>query len=238
MTSVSVVTPVYGNAATLPELADRLAAALAGRPWRLRLVVDGSPDHSAVVARRLAAADDRIAVTELAVNGGQHQALARGLCDEADARAWVCLDADLQDPPEAVPVLVEHLLADERDAVFAGRRGTYEGRGRLITGRLHRALLARFTGLPADAGAFVALSPVARDAILRLRAPSIVVAIGVADLAVASVPVERARRTTGASAWPTRARLWQSARSLAWALRARAQQSHQSRAQRWTSVSV
>ncbi len=238
MTSVSVVTPVYSNAATLPELADRLAAALAGRPWRLRFVIDGSPDDSAAVARRLAAADGRIAVSELVTNGGQHRALARGLRDEAGAGAWVCLDADLQDPPEAVPMLVDHLLGEEFHAVFAGRRGAYEGRGRLLTGRLHRALLARVTDLPADAGAFVALSPVARDAILRLRAPSIVVAVGVAGLATASLPVERARRTSGTSAWLPRARLWQSGRSLVWASRARAHQRHRSRTQRWTNVSV
>ncbi|MGY1816866.1 hypothetical protein ACI79Z_05210, partial [Geodermatophilus sp. SYSU D00663] len=36
--------PVYGNEATLRPLAERLAAALAGRDWRLRLVVDASPD--------------------------------------------------------------------------------------------------------------------------------------------------------------------------------------------------
>ena len=135
-------------------------------------------------------------------------------------------------------MLVDHLFGEELDAVFAGRRGTYESRDRLASGRLHRALMARITGLPADAGAFVALSPDARDAVLRLRAPSIVVAIGVAGLAVASLPVERARRTSDTSAWRTRARLRQSGRSLAWALRAQAQRRHRSRTQRWTNVSV
>ncbi len=67
---VAVVVPVYGNAATLVPLADRLAAALAGRDWRLRLVIDASPDDSAAVAAGLAAAAPRIAVTVLAVNVG------------------------------------------------------------------------------------------------------------------------------------------------------------------------
>ena len=237
MSSVSVVAPVHGNATTLPELAHRVATALAGRSWRLRLVVDASPDDSAAVARRLAAADSRIAVTNLAVNVGQHKALARGLRDEAEARAWVCLDADLQDPPEAIPILVDHLLHGELDAVFAGRRGAYESRGRLAAGRLHRALLGGITGLPADAGAFVALGPVARDAVLCREGPSIVAAIGVAGVAVGSLPVERARRASGTSAWSSRARLWQSGRSVAWALKARARR-HGARSQRWTRVSA
>ena len=63
--AVAVVVPVYGNAATLRPLAERLAAALDGRDWRLRLVIDASPDGSAAVAAALAAEDPRIAVTVL-----------------------------------------------------------------------------------------------------------------------------------------------------------------------------
>ncbi len=73
---VAVVVPVYGNEATLRPLHARLAAALGGRHWRLRLVVDASPDGSLAVARSLAAGDPRVGVTALAVNRGQHRALA------------------------------------------------------------------------------------------------------------------------------------------------------------------
>jgi glycosyltransferase involved in cell wall biosynthesis len=236
---VAVVTPVFGNAATLPELAERVGAALerAGWSWCLRLVVDASPDDSRAVACRLAADDDRIALTDLPVNVGQHRALARGLADEAGADAWVCLDADLQDPPEAIPLLLDRLAAGPLEAVFAGRRGRYESRGRLAAGWLHRALLRALTGLPPDAGAFVALAPAGRAAVVRLEAPSVVAAIGVAGLRVASVPVERAARAAGASAWGTTARLQQSGRTLAWAVRARAR-GHGAGTHRCTSVSV
>ena len=219
---VCLVTPVYGNEATLGALVERVGAALARRPWRLRFVVDASPDASLAVARSLAAADDRLAVTPLAANGGQHRALARGLGEEDSASAWVCLDADLQDPPEAVPLLLDRLAAGDVAAVFAGRRGHYESPARSATGRLHRAVLARLTGLPPGSGAFVALGPAARDAVLRLGGPSIVAAVGVAGLPVAAVPVERALRPVGRSAWSAGARLRHSARTLAWAARARA----------------
>jgi glycosyltransferase involved in cell wall biosynthesis len=222
---VAVVVPVYGNAATLEPLARRLAAALAGRDWRLRLVIDASPDDSLAVALSLAAAEPRVAVTGLTVNVGQHAAIARGLAAEPDAEAWVCLDADLQDPPEAVPLLLDGLAAGDVGAVFAGRRGRYESPVRRLTGTVHRLLAARLTGLPPDAGAFFAMDATVREAVLTAvtdeGAPSVVLGVARAGVPVTSVPVERDRRTVGRSAWTARARLRQSARSLSWALSSR-----------------
>ena len=222
---VAVVVPVYRNADTLEALAARLAAAFGDRDWRLRLVVDACPEGSAEVAERLAAADPRVAATVLPVNGGQHAALARGLADEPDADAWVCLDADLQDPPEAVPLLLDRLAAGDVGAVFAGRRGAYQPVLRRITGTVHRRVAARLTGLPPDAGAFVAMDRDVRTAVvtevLAGRAPSVVLAVARAHRPVTSVPVVRDVRPSGRSAWTGRARLRQSARSLAWALRTR-----------------
>lgn len=231
---VAVVTPVYRNAATLPELTARVAAALdragperpsargTGRPWRLRFVVDASPDASLAVASGLAAADGRLAVTALAANVGQNRALLAGLAAEDHAEAWVCLDADLQDPPEAVPVLLERLAAGDVGVVFAGRRGAYESRGRLLTGAAHRAVLSRLTGVPTDAGAFLAMDRRSRDALLAVDPPSIVAGVGAARIRATSVPVPRAARPHGRSAWTASARLRQSGRTLAWAWRARA----------------
>jgi hypothetical protein len=218
---VAVVVPVYGNEATLRPLHARLAAALGGRHWRLRLVVDASPDGSLAVARSLAAGDPRVGVTALAVNGGQHRALATGLAAE-DADAWVCLDADLQDPPEAVPALLDRLARGDVGAVFAGRRGRYESPLRRLTGGLHRRVAAALTGLPPDAGACLALGPAVRDAVVRAvlagDAPSVVLATCLAGTPLTSLPVARDRRPVGDSAWTAGARLRQSLRSLAWAV--------------------
>ncbi len=217
MSRVSVVVPVYRNAATLPALVDRLGSALSGHDWRVRFVVDACPAGSAEVAGRLAG--PRVAVTVLPVNGGQHAALARGLALETDADAWVCMDADLQDPPDAVPLLLDRLERGDVEAVFAGRRGAYESRARRLTGGLHRRVAARLTGLPPDAGAFLALGPRVRAAVLAVPAsPSVVLAVGLARRPVTSVPVVRDVRPEGRSAWTARARLGQSARSLGWAL--------------------
>jgi hypothetical protein len=222
---VAVVVPVHGNEATLRPLAERLAAALSGRDWTLRLVIDASPDDSAAVAASLAAGDPRIVVTRLDVNIGQHAALARGLADEPVAGAWVCLDADLQDPPEAVPRLLDRLARGDVAAVFAGRRGAYESPLRRFTGDLHRRVAAALTGLPPDAGAFLAMGRVVRDTVVTAvheeGGPSVVLAVGRAGRPVTSLPVVRDRRAVGRSAWSARARLRQSARSLVWAARRR-----------------
>jgi polyisoprenyl-phosphate glycosyltransferase len=219
VTRIAVVVPVYRNAATLAPLIARLGAALDGRDWRLRLVVDACPAGSAEAA--LALAGPRVAVTGLVVNVGQHAALRQGLGDEPDADVWVCMDGDLQDPPEAVPLLLDRLAAGDVEAVFAGRRGAYESRLRRLSGGLHRWVAARLTGLPPDAGAFLAVGRPVRDAVLGTESPSVVLAVGVARRPVASVPVVRDRRPEGRSAWTARARLRQSVRSLSWALRRR-----------------
>jgi polyisoprenyl-phosphate glycosyltransferase len=147
--------------------------------------------------------------------------LAVGLAAEADADVWVCLDADLQDPPEAVPLLLDRLARADVAAVFAGRRGAYESLGRRLTGTLHRRVAARLTGLPPDAGAFLAMGPAVRTAVLAemaAGAPSVVLGVARARLPVTSVPVVRDVRAVGRSAWTARARLRQSLRSLGWAL--------------------
>ena len=221
--SVAVVVPVYRNAATLPALAARLGAALSGIAWRLRLVVDACPEGSGAVADALAAADPRIRVSHLPCNAGQHRAIVHGLAAEGDADAWVCMDADLQDPPEAVRLLLSTLDEGRVAGVFAGRRGAYESLGRRVTGTLHRRVLTALTGLPADAGAFFAMDRPLRDAVvaglLKRGAPSVVVAAGTSGLPLASVPVRRDVRTEGRSAWTSRARLRQSAGTLWWAVR-------------------
>lgn len=222
---VAVVVPVYGNAATLRPLAERVAAALEGRPWRLRLVIDASPDDSGAVAGALAREDRRVAVLGLTDNVGQHRALVMGLAAEPDADVWVCLDADLQDPPEAIPELLGRLARGDVGAVFAGRRGRYESPARRLTGGLHRLVAARLTALPPDAGAFLAMGPEVRatvvTAVAEEGAPSVVLAVATAGRPAASIPVERDPRPVGRSAWSARARLRQSARSLMWAARAR-----------------
>src|SRR5439155_18061266 len=100
----------------------------------------------------------RVCGIVLAENVGQNSAVLAGLA-HARGAAVAVMDGDLQDPPEAVPVLLAALERDGADAVFAARRGRYETRLRLATGRvLKRALWVLTAGrMPPDAGLFLVL---------------------------------------------------------------------------------
>lgn len=217
--NVAVVAPVFGNAQTLPALTSRLHDALGESLLELVLVDDASPDDSRAVIRALAEADARVRPVLLDRNVGQHAALVIGL-RETRADWTVLIDADLQDPPEAIPVLVERARRGDVDAVFGGRRGRYSSPGRRLTSRAYKRLLARLVGVPSDAGTFVVLSRPLVERLVRVGGPSpaIVAMIGCLGSRVASVPVERARRAEGTSAYSPAARLRSGLRSVRWAL--------------------
>lgn len=107
---LSVVSPVFNSAATIPQLVERVGAALAGReePYELILVNDGSNDASWEVIERIAAEKSWVQGVNLMKNYGQHSAL---LCGVRCARfaTTVTLDDDLQNPPEEIILLVERL---------------------------------------------------------------------------------------------------------------------------------
>lgn len=203
---VTVVAPVYRNEATLAELHRRVAAALAGAGARLQLVAvsDASPDGSAAVLAALAAADPRVEPLVLARNVGQHRAVIEGL-RRARGEIVVVMDADLQDPPEAIPGLLAELRAGW-GAVFAGRRGRYESLGRLATSRAFKHLLALAAGVPPDAGMFVAMTRAVADRVAALPEPRpfVVAMIGCTGARTTSIPVRRARadeRPSGYTSW-------------------------------------
>lgn len=207
---LAVVVPAYRTAATLEELYVRLDEVLASRGCAVRFVFvdDASPDADRAVLHRLAADDPRIDVVALDQNVGQQRATMIGLA-RAAATVVAVMDADLQDPPEALPQLLDELASGSFEAVFAGRRGHYESAGRLATSRVFKWLVHRLTGVPRDAGSYVVMTRRMVDAVSRLdaRRPYLVGMIGATRLPTASVPVERLPRRAGESAYNGRTRL-------------------------------
>ena len=217
---VSLVVPLYRTAGAVPELGRRVAAALdgAGLSFELVLVDDACPAGSGAAASRLAGADPRVVALALAENSGQHAAVLAGL---ARARgSWTAvLDGDLQDPPEAVPLLVAAGRNAGVPVVFAGRRGRYQSRARLLTSRLYKRMLSLLAGVPPDAGIFVVLERPAVDRLLAMRTrrrPSLVAMIGCTGLPLLSVPVERAARPDGESSYSSLGRLRMGWTAVAW----------------------
>jgi dolichol-phosphate mannosyltransferase len=120
---VSVVVPVYHNAASLADLFARLAAVAQAHPsdrFEFVFVEDGSRDGSFQVLRGLAARDARVRIVKLSRNFGSGAALLAGLA-HARGDATVTLAADLQDPPELIPEMLASWRSG-RKVVLATRR--------------------------------------------------------------------------------------------------------------------
>jgi dolichol-phosphate mannosyltransferase len=123
VTLVSVVVPVYQNAGSLADLHGRLRDVAARRPgerFEFVFVDDGSTDGSFDLLLRLQRSDPRVRALRLSRNFGSSAALLAGLT-AARGDATVTLAADLQDPPEVIPEMVD-LWRSGRKVVLAARR--------------------------------------------------------------------------------------------------------------------
>lgn len=211
---VSVVLPMYRTAPMVEELVERLGHALQGWHYELVCVDDASPDDLGPRLARLAAADHRVRHVVCTVNVGQQRATMQGLA-AAQGAMIVVMDADLQDPPEAVPVLVARIEQGDASVAWAVRSNRYTSRGRALTGHLFKWSLRRLVPLPVGAGSYVAMTQeVARRVLALPGSPYLVGMLGSVRPAWVAIDVPRARRRDGHSAWTGPMRLRTAARAL------------------------
>ncbi len=167
---VSIVVPVYNNAPTLRPLAERLALTLADEPYEVIFVDDGSRDDSLGVLRQLAAGDARVKVVALSRNFGQHPATNAGML-RASGEAVVFMDADLQDRPEDVPLLLSRLRDPDRpvEIVYTVKAERHDALLTRLTSKLFHTAYARLTGMavPPGVGTFRAFSRKVLEELLR-----------------------------------------------------------------------
>lgn len=169
---ISVVIPVFNEAANLAPLAERLVAALEGCALSFEAVFvdDGSQDASLETLRTLCAGEARFRAVSLSRNFGKEVAIAAGL-DDARGRAVVIMDSDLQHPPETIAAFVEKWREGYKN-VYGQRidRATDPKLRSFFTTIFYR-LLDRFgdVDLPPGAGDFRLLDRQAVDALLTMR---------------------------------------------------------------------
>jgi undecaprenyl-phosphate 4-deoxy-4-formamido-L-arabinose transferase len=120
--AVSVVIPVYNEEGNLEPLCERLDRVLrgVGCAFEVIFVDDGSRDQSLAILRRLQEKYEAVRVIQLNRNYGQHAAVFAGL-DHARGAVIVTLDADLQNPPEEIPRLLDK-IAEGHDVVGGWRQ--------------------------------------------------------------------------------------------------------------------
>jgi undecaprenyl-phosphate 4-deoxy-4-formamido-L-arabinose transferase len=145
---LSIVIPVFNEQAVLPLLFDRLYPVLdaLGRPYEIIFVNDGSKDRSGELLKgQFAVRGDVTRVISLRANAGQHAALVAGF-RHASGKYVITLDADLQNPPEEIPLLVAEM---DRGFDYVGtiRRSRHDRRWRHYASRLMNRLRERITDI-------------------------------------------------------------------------------------------
>jgi len=201
---VSVVIPVYEEERSLPELHRRLREALAplGR-HELVYVDDGSTDSSAAIIEGWAREEEGVVVlVQLSRNFGMEVAMSAGL-DFAEGRYVVLLHADLQDPPELIPEMLESARGGA-DVVYARRIGRDESRMKRSAATAFYRLMERLARVPyqGQAGDFRLMSRRVVDAVREMPERRRFTRGLVAWVGFEQVPIEyqRAGRTQGRGA--------------------------------------
>ena len=146
---VSIVIPVYNEDESLLLLHDALHAALDGQAfsWEAVLVDDGSSDGSMRVLEGLAARDpEHIVVVSFRRNFGQTAAIAAGI-DHALGEVIVLMDADLQNDPADIPMMLEK-MGEGYDVVSGWRANRQDDFAtRTLPSRIANGLISKVTGV-------------------------------------------------------------------------------------------
>lgn len=203
-----VVVPAFDEEAVLPVFHQRLTAVLNELPgfdWEILYINDGSRDQTLTVMQTLESLHDCVSVLDLSRNYGKEIALTAGLDHARHADAVIVIDADLQDPPELIPRLIEGWQAGN-DVVFAQRtRRNGETMAKRATAHVFYRLM-QYLGehpIPQDTGDFRLLNRRAVRALTRMRErhrfmKGLFTLIGFRQLAI---PYERAPRQAGETKW-------------------------------------
>jgi undecaprenyl-phosphate 4-deoxy-4-formamido-L-arabinose transferase len=144
MNKISVVIPVYNEEKNLPRLFERLVPVMEGlrRPYEIVLVDDGSTDQTLAILK--SNAGENIRVVELTRNYGQHAAVFAGF-ESSTGEIIVTMDADLQNPPEEIPRLVQTMEDGNYEVVGTVRKGRKDSIFRTLPSNVVNAMTRRIT---------------------------------------------------------------------------------------------
>ena len=175
---ISVVIPVFNEAGNVPALVAELTPTLDGlsgregwgrEAWDVIFVDDGSRDNTWALIEAEHARDARIRGIRLSRGFGHHVAVTAGL-DHATGAAVVVMDGDLQDPPDAIPLLYERRKAGF-DLIYATRVDRRDTVLKRINSRLFWWAMNKVSGLhmPATQMMLRMMSRRFVDAIVQMR---------------------------------------------------------------------
>src|SRR5438477_1856364 len=201
---LSVVFPVYNEEENVPILLDEIAKALAGTPWSYELIAvdDGSRDRSLEVLRAEKARHPTLRIITFEKNSGQTAALDAGW-RAARGTYVVSLDADLQNDPADIPVMMRELEESGADMVIGVRVNRQDTFARKVQSRIGNGVRNWITGDQiTDTGCSLKL--VRREAVDKVRLYTgmhrfLPTLVRMAGYKVAEMPVNHRARRFGQS---------------------------------------
>lgn len=141
---ISIVIPVHNEEEVLETLYTRLTSVLdqINKPFEILLINDGSKDRSAAIMLELhRQRPEQIRLIHFNGNFGQHMAIMAGF-EKVRGEVIITMDADLQNPPEEIPKLLE-LIEKGHDVVGGYRLDRQDSAWRLFVSNLHNKIRAK-----------------------------------------------------------------------------------------------
>lgn len=167
---ISIIIPVLNEEENLPILYDRIKKNLNDFKYEMIFINDGSWDRSRVVIKNLAKKDASVRLINLSRNFGHQIAVSCGV-DYAQGDAAVIIDADLQDPPEVISLMIKK-WQEGFDVVY-GKRKERKGENvfKIITAKIFYKLINLLSGtkIPVDTGDFRLISKRVIETLKRTR---------------------------------------------------------------------
>jgi dolichol-phosphate mannosyltransferase len=145
---ISIVVPVFNEEESIPYLCERLFGILEQQRYLFEVIIvnDGSTDRSLERLREQAARRPELTVIDLSRNYGQTAALMAGF-DHANGRIIVTIDADLQNDPDDIPLLVDK-IAEGYDVVSGWRSDRQDAKlSRNLVSRVANRVISKISGL-------------------------------------------------------------------------------------------
>lgn len=173
MKKVTIIIPAYNEQDSLPFLYERiekLINSIENYEFEILFINDGSKDKTLDLIKEYRKKDDRISYVDFSRNFGKETAMIAGL-DYAKGDAVILMDADLQDPPELIPKMLEY-WEQGYDDVYAQRK-TRKGESWLkkFTSKMYYKVLQNLTNveIQKDTGDFRLLDRRCVNALKKLR---------------------------------------------------------------------
>ncbi len=154
---VSLIVPAYNEDAVIEETYKRLKNVMeqGGYDFEILIVDDGSTDRTPEKVKKICLNDKRVKLIRFSRNFGHQVAISAGI-DRAVGKVAVIIDADLQDPPEVIPRMIEKWSTGYEVVYGVRKKRKGESLFKRVTAALFYRLLRQMTPIeiPLDAGDF------------------------------------------------------------------------------------